>query len=94
MTECKPTAYFFARRFDEAAANLLASLDLAPTFPVTYRALASCYTHMQRIDEAREIVRRLRAITPIVLEPAMRYRKPELRERFLSGPRITAGEAS
>ena len=29
-------AYFFSRRFDEAAANLLASLDLAPSFPVTY----------------------------------------------------------
>jgi adenylate cyclase len=35
-------AYFFSRRFDEAATNLLASLDLAPTFPVTYRVLASC----------------------------------------------------
>jgi predicted Zn-dependent protease len=34
-------AYFFSRRFHEAAANLLASLDLAPTFPVTYRVLAS-----------------------------------------------------
>ena len=41
-------AYFFARRFDEAAANLLASLDLAPSFPVTYRVLASCYAHMAR----------------------------------------------
>jgi tetratricopeptide (TPR) repeat protein len=26
-------AYFFSRRFDEAAANLLASLDLVPSFP-------------------------------------------------------------
>ena len=26
-------AYFFGRRFDDAAANLLASLDLAPEFP-------------------------------------------------------------
>jgi pentatricopeptide repeat protein len=55
-------AHFFARRFDEAAANLLASLELAPTFPVTYRVLASCYVHMGRLDDAREIVRRLRAI--------------------------------
>jgi tetratricopeptide (TPR) repeat protein len=30
-------AYFFTRRFNEAVANLLASLELAPTFPVTYR---------------------------------------------------------
>jgi adenylate cyclase len=85
-------AYFFGRRFDKAAANLLASLDLAPTFPVTYRVLASCYAHMGRLDEAREIVRRLRAITPIVMEPATRYRDPELRELFLSGLRLAMGE--
>ena len=53
-------AHFFSRRFDKAAANLLASLDLAPTFPVTYRVLASCYAHMGRLDDAQEIVRRLR----------------------------------
>ena len=52
-------AHFFSRRFDEAAANLLASLDLAPTFAVTYRVLASCYAHMRPLDDAREIVRRL-----------------------------------
>ena len=86
-------AYFFSRRFDEAVANLLASLDLAPTFSVTYRVLASCYAHMGRIEEAREIVRRLRAITPAVMEPATRYRNSELRELFLSGLRIAAGEA-
>jgi pentatricopeptide repeat protein len=87
-------ACFFSRRFDEAAANLLASLDLAPTFPVTYRMLASCYAHMGRLDEARNIVTRLRAITPVVMEPATRYRNPELRELFLSGLRLAAGEAS
>jgi pentatricopeptide repeat protein len=87
-------AYFFSRRFDEAAANLLASLDLVPSFPVTYRVLASCYAHMGRLDDAREIVRRLRAITPAVMEPATRYRNRELRELFLSGLRLAAGEAS
>jgi pentatricopeptide repeat protein len=86
-------AYFFSRRFDEAAASLLASLDLAPNFPVTYRVLASCYAHMGRLDKAREIVRRLRAITPAVMEPATRYRNPELRELFLSGLRLAASEA-
>jgi len=85
-------AYFFSRRFDEAAASLLASLDLAPNFPVAYRFLASCYAHMGRLDEAREIVRRLRVFTPAVMEPATRYRNPELRELFLSGLRLAAGE--
>jgi pentatricopeptide repeat protein len=85
-------AYFFSRRFDEAAANLLASLDLIPSFPVTYRVLASCYAHMGRLDDAREIVRRLRTITSAIMEPATRYRNPELRELFLSGLRLAAGE--
>ena len=87
-------AHFFCRRFDEAAANLLGSLERAPGFPITYRVLASCYAHMGRLDEAREIVRRLRAITPAVMEPGTRYRNPELRELFLSGLRSAASEAS
>jgi tetratricopeptide (TPR) repeat protein len=85
-------AYFFSRRFDEAAANLLASLERAPEFPITYRVLASCYAHMGRLEEAGEIVRGLRAITPAVVEPGTRYRNPELRELFLSGLRMAAGE--
>jgi adenylate cyclase len=86
-------AYFFCRRFDEAAAHLLGSLERAPGFPITYRVLASCYAHIGRLDEAREVVRRLRAITPAVMEPGTRYRNPELRELFLSGLRPAAGEA-
>ena len=85
-------AHFFARRFDNAAASLLASLELAPTFPVTYRVLASCYAHMGQLDEAHQVIARLRAITPLVMEPATRYRNPELRELFLSGLRMAAGE--
>jgi TolB-like protein len=89
-------AHFFSRRFHEAVANLLASLERAPGpgFPVSYRLLAACYAHMGRLDEAREAVRRLRAITPAVMEPGTRYRNPELRELFLSGLRLATGEAS
>jgi adenylate cyclase len=54
---------------------------------------ASCYAHMGRLDEAREIVRRLSAITPVVMEPGTRYRNPEHRELLLSGLRLAAGEA-
>jgi tetratricopeptide (TPR) repeat protein len=56
------TAYFLKRKFDEAAATLLASVQEAPSFAVPYRLLASCYAHMGRLDEARETVRRLREI--------------------------------
>ena len=85
-------AHFFSRRFEEAARKLRASLELAPGFPITYRVLASCYAQMGWLDEAQEIVRRLRAITPVVMEPATRYRNPELRELFLSGLRLTVDE--
>jgi adenylate cyclase len=85
-------AFFFSRQFDEAAAKLLASLERAPRFPVTYRVLAACYAHMGKLDEAREIVERLRAITPLVVPSATYYRKPEHRELFLSGLRLAAGE--
>jgi hypothetical protein len=47
---------------------------------------------MRRLGEARAIVSRLRAITPAVMEPATRYRDPELRQLFLSGLRLAAGE--
>jgi pentatricopeptide repeat protein len=60
---------------------------------VTYRLLASCYAHVGRLDEAREIVNRLRAITPVVVPSVIRYRNPEHRELFLSGLRLAVGEA-
>jgi tetratricopeptide (TPR) repeat protein len=83
-------AHFFSRRFDEAAANLLASLETNPGFPVTYRVLAASFAHMGRLDEARDTVRRLRAFTSVVMESAMRYRNPEHRELLLSGLRLAA----
>jgi adenylate cyclase len=87
-------ALFFSRRFDEAVPKLLASLERAPRFPVTYRILAACYAHMGRPDKAREVVGRLRAITPLVVPSATYYRNPEDRELFLSGLRLAAGEAT
>jgi hypothetical protein len=48
---------------------------------------------MGRLDEAREIVERLRAITPVVVPSFIPYRNPEHRELFLSGLRLAAGEA-
>ena len=85
-------ALFFMRRFEEAAAKLLASLEQMPTFAVTYRFLASCYAHAGRLEDAREIVTRLRAITPNVIPSFVPYANPEHRELFLSGLRLAAGE--
>jgi pentatricopeptide repeat protein len=87
-------AHFFSGRFDDAAAILLSALERGLAVPITYRFLASCYAHMGRLDEAREMVRRLRAITTVVIPSVIPYRRPEDRELFLSGLRLAAGEAS
>jgi len=87
------TSYFLKRQFDDAASILLTSVQEAPTFAVAYRLLASCYAHMGRLDDAREIVRRLREITPVVVPHVIPNRTPEHRELLLSGLRLAAGEA-
>jgi pentatricopeptide repeat protein len=87
-------AYFFQRRFGEAASKLLLSIQDNPGHPLAYRTLAACYAHMGRLDEARDVVERLRAITPLVVPNANYLRNPEQRELFLSGLRLAAGEAT
>ena len=87
-------AYFFKRRFDEAASKLLLSIQDHPGFPASYRTLAACYAHMGRLDEARAIVVRLRAITPVVVQSDLPWRNSEDRKLFLSGLRLAAGEAT
>jgi adenylate cyclase len=85
-------AHFLSRRFNQAVPKLLLAIQEDPSHPVPYRVLASCYAHMGRLDEAREIVERLRIIAPVVVPRVVPYRNPEHRELFLSGLRIAAGE--
>jgi hypothetical protein len=48
---------------------------------------------MDRFDDAREIIARLRAIAPVVVPTDASFlRNPEHRELFLSGLRLAAGE--
>jgi TolB-like protein len=84
--------HFFARRFEEAKAALLLALEEGPGWVPPHRLLASCYAQMGRLDEAREIVNRLRAMTPVVVPRATYWRNPADRELFLSGLRLAAGE--
>jgi TolB-like protein/class 3 adenylate cyclase len=49
-------ALFMKRRFEDAAAKLLGSLERVPNFTVSLRFLAACYAHMDRLEEAREII--------------------------------------
>jgi hypothetical protein len=47
--------------------------------------------HMGRLNEAQEIVKRLRAITPVVIPTAEHWRIREDREYYLDGLRLAAG---
>jgi len=49
---------------------------------------------MGRLDDARQIVERLRGITPVVIPDAGFLRNPEHRDLFLSGLRLAMGEAT
>jgi adenylate cyclase len=85
-------AHFFSRRFGEAVPKLLLAIQEDPNYPVPYRSLAACYAQMGRLDDAREIVSRLRGITRAVVADVGYLRNPEQRELFLSGLRLAAGE--
>jgi tetratricopeptide (TPR) repeat protein len=85
-------AHLFARRFEEASEKLRLSLEELPSHIGGYRFLAACYAHMRRFREAGEMIDRLSAITPAVLENVTRFRNPEHRELYLSGLRLALGE--
>ena len=85
--------HFFARRFNKAAELLLQSMQETPSWAPTYRFLASCYAHMDRLDDGRKMVERLRSITPIVVpSAAAHWRNPEDRALYFDGLRLAAGE--
>jgi adenylate cyclase len=86
-------AHFVSRRYETAVPNLLLAIQDDPSFPPAYRSLAAWYAHMGRLDEARDIVRRLRAITPAVISPNVQLRNAEHRDLLLSGLRLAMGEA-
>ena len=88
-------ALFLNRRFHEAVPKLLLAIQDEPNYPQPYRTLAACYAHMDRLDDAQEIVARLRSITSLVIDENARYlRHTEHRELYLSGLRLAAGETT
>src|SRR5205085_6161012 len=81
-------AHFFNRRLEAAAAKLVASLEQFPNLAITYRLLAACYAHMGRLDEARDIVERLKTISPVLIPPRLtQFRSAEHRDLLLTGLR-------
>lgn len=85
-------ANFFERNFEEAMSKLLVAVQEQPGSSDAFRFLAATYAHSGRLAEAREIIRQLRAITPVVVPSMTPYRKLEHRELYLSGLRLAAGE--
>jgi tetratricopeptide (TPR) repeat protein len=81
-------AHFFSRRFDQAVPNLLRPIQEDPSFLLPYHWLSACYTHTGRFAEARDVIRRLRSITPVVVPDASYLRNPEHLELLLSGLRF------
>jgi tetratricopeptide (TPR) repeat protein len=84
----KGVAHFFARRLDQARTMLLLSLQQHPDWVPTNQFLAACHAHLGQLDEAKIIIERLRALTPVVLPNADNYRDSEQREFYLSGLRL------
>ena len=84
-------AHFFARRFEEAKAALLQSLQEKPNWVPIYRFLAACYAHMGRVDEAKETVKRLRTLTDAIIPSVTHWRNAEHRELLLAGLHLAAG---
>ncbi|HEV2302388.1 MAG TPA: tetratricopeptide repeat protein [Stellaceae bacterium] len=88
-------AYFFCGRYEEAVDALLAGLQVAPFWPTTYRFLAASWEMLGRHAEARQIVDRLRKLTPALASPADRSMMPPFRkhmDRYLESLRRAAGE--
>ena len=87
-------AHFFSRHFAQAA-EILAMYTREGASATAYCFLASCYGHLGRLDEARAVIERLRAIAPNALSSnSVQYSNPEQRELLLSGLRLAAGEAT
>jgi hypothetical protein len=73
--------------------KLLLAIQEDPSHPMPHRVLAACYAHLGRLDDAGEVVTRLRAITSLVIPDASFFRNAEHRELYLSGLRLAAGSA-
>ena len=86
--------HFFARRVEKAAEMFARALQQLPGWPPLLRFMASSLAHLGRLEEARDVVKRLRTLTPLVIPDANNWRIAEDREFYLKGLRLAAGEAA
>jgi TolB-like protein len=81
-------AHFLSRRFDQALPKLLLPIQQDPSFLLAYYWLAACYALMGRLTEARDVLRRLRSMTSVVVTSESYLRNADHRELLLSGLRL------
>jgi TolB-like protein/class 3 adenylate cyclase len=86
------TQYFFKRQFEEAARHLQMTIQEQPGFALAHRTLAACYAHMGRLSDARDVIKRLREIAPVIPTHPSPNRKSEDRALLESGLRLAMGE--
>jgi adenylate cyclase len=84
-------AHLFSGRFNEAARYLRLAIQDDPNYPTAYRFLASCYAHMGLLGDGRQIIERLRLLTPEIFPPYPMFRRESDRELLLSGLRLATG---
>jgi TolB-like protein len=86
------TAHFVAGRFEQAAAWAEKSIRERAGVPGPRRLLATSLAHLGRVDEAREVVRRVLEITPHAtvanIQRAIHFGRPKDLERYISGLRL------
>jgi TolB-like protein len=88
-------AHLFSRRFIDAAEKLALSVHAYSGWPAPYRALAACYAHMGRLEDARAVIEQLRSVGALTASSEInRYRRAEDRELLLSGLRLATGETT
>lgn len=83
---------FFTGCLDQAKTTLLDAVQEFPNWSPNLRVLAACCARLGQLDEARQVVDRLRAITPHIITPATQLRDPKQREFMISSLRLAAGE--
>ena len=85
-------AHFFARRFDQAETRFRLSLQERSGWAPTYRFLASCYAHMGQLHEAKDVMKRLRAVTTNINPDVHHWRVRADRELLLEGFHLAASQ--
>ena len=65
---------------------------MTQVYRIRINFLAACYAHMDRLDEARDTIERLRVITSAVIPNVHYLRNADHRELLLCGLRLALGE--